>query len=752
MRVLLVTHNATWFPRRRQLRGPYTADEVNPEPVLSSVQGDKHPYWMSNGPSTSRLMIFVERPPAPPGFAEEAAKAILQAEQFFALARERRRGRSFDFGRSHSSLLKLSRQPLSRMFLGKCAYCETPATATGDSGVDFYRPRNGVAEASGGYLGDHYWRQAFSWTNLLLVCAVCNRNKANRFPVDGPRASADADDVEVTHERALLLNPCVDDPAEQLLFSSDGRVAGSTERGRVTIEILNLNRLQLVEARRLESAAFLAASDALAREQMLEAGRPFLALKRQLAAALNEPSRKERLERATSEQQDFDSRREAVDTTTKSGLENYRSRARYVERVHIENIASIEKLTLDLTAPASGTTPCFALLGNNGVGKSTVLKCIAIALSGRQYVRRLRLTSNSLLRDGERSGEIVVHVTGYSDPIVVQARRNRPLLFSTMDARALVVGYGATRLLANRRHRPEPGMAHAKIDNLFDPFLPLSDASRWLDSLSPERLDDAAATLRALLPDEDAARLTLTNDPTAPLALQVASDSPRRLSQLSDGYQSLLGLAVDLMDVMHEQGYQSMRSAQGIALVDELGNHFHPRWRMRIVGALRNAFPQVQFIFSTHDPLCLRGLGKGEVAVLRRTSERRVFVLEDLPDVEGLRVDQLLTSEHFGLDTTVDPKTEDEMREYRALSAKPDRTAIEDIRLEELVGRLTELRLLGSTRRERQLLRLLDLDEAQHPMPDGITARASDLTEATIARLQNVLRALEPTDGSRNPQ
>lgn len=99
-------------------------------------------------------MIFVERPPEPSGFAEEAAKGLLQAEQFFALARERRRGRSFDFGRSHSKLLKLSQQPLSRMFLGKCAYCETPAMASGDASVDFYRPRNGVAEISGGYLGD----------------------------------------------------------------------------------------------------------------------------------------------------------------------------------------------------------------------------------------------------------------------------------------------------------------------------------------------------------------------------------------------------------------------------------------------------------------------------------------------------------------------------------------------------------------------------------------------------------------------
>lgn len=696
-------------------------------------------------------MIHIERPSAPSRFELEVATGLSQAAAFFSMPRERRQGRAFDFKKSQARLVELCREPLAALFGRKCAFCESPSTSVAGE-VALYRPPNGVAEASGGYLGDHYWRQAFSWANFYYVCAVCNRNKANRFPVDGPRAAADADDDEVRLERPLLLDPCGDEPGDQLLFSRDGRVSGSTERGRITIEILNLNRPQLVEMRRAEAAGFLAASEDIDRLSLLEPSRPFLGLKRQLYASIQEPRRaQEELQRAISAQEAFDSSRDSVDTTTKSGLENYRSRARYVEHISIENIASIESLGLDLAAPASDRTPCFALLGNNGVGKSTVLKCLAIALSGRQYARRLRLTSNSVLRDDCVSGAIAVRLTGYSTPIVVRARRNRPLEFDTTEARALVVGYGATRLLATRRHKPKPGMAHAKIDNLFDPFLPLSDASRWLAALPPHRFADASDTLRALLPEEDDPRLTSPGPSETELALSVASDSPRRLSQLSDGYQSLLGLAVDLMDVMHEQGYESMKSAQGIALVDELGNHFHPRWRMRIVESLRRAFPQVQFVFSTHDPLCLHGLGNGEVAVLQRLRNRRVFAVEDLPNVEGLRVDQLLTSEHFGLDTTVDPQTEEDMRRYRALSEKAERTADEGAELEGLVAKLTQLRLLGATRRERQLLRLLDLDEAQHPPPDVPSVKASEMAEATVHRLQDLLRVLEQGNPAAGP-
>lgn len=688
-------------------------------------------------------MIHIERSAAPLLFDVEAASALAQAEQFYATPRDRRRGRVFDFKRMLAHLLKLCSEPLAALFDRKCAFCEVPSTSVPAEPI-FYRPPNGVAESSGGYLGDHYWRQAFSWSNLYYACAFCQRNKGNRFPVDGPRASAGAELVEIHQEQGILLDPCRDEPSRHLLFSADGRVSGATERGRITIEIFNLNRPQLVALRRREAEAFLAAIDDPGRVSLLEQGRPFLALKRQLRDAAREPLRtNEELQRAVSAQEAFDSSRDSVDTTTRSGLENYRSRSRYVERISIENIASIETLTLDLAASASDKTPCFALLGNNGVGKSTVLRCLALALSGKQYARRLRVTSNSLLRDGTRAGSITVHVTGYSTPIVIHVRRDRPLDFNTVEARAVVVAYGATRLLATKRHRPREGMAHAKIDNLFDPFLPLSDASSWLGDLAPHRFDDASMTLRALLPEEDDPRLTPSNSSQGELALSVATDAPRGLNQLSDGYQSLLGLAVDLMDVMHGQGFESMQSAQGIALVDELGNHFHPRWRMRIVDSLRRAFPQVQFIYSTHDPLCLHGLRTGEVAVLRRSRTRRVQALEDLPSVEGLRVDQLLTSEHFGLDTTVDPQTEAEMRRYRTLAERTERTTQEEVELEHLVDKLTQVRLMGATRRERQLLRLLDLDEAQTPLPDAPSVKASQVADTTISRLQNLLRALE---------
>jgi len=84
-------------------------------------------------------------------------------------------------------------------------------------------------------------------------------------------------------------------------------------------------------------------------------------------------------------------------------------------------------------------------------------------------------------------------------------------------------------------------------------------------------------------------------------------------------------MACAIMKMLFER-WDNLTSASAIVLIDELDAHLHPRWKMRIVSSLRKAFPQVQFIASTHDPLVLRGIRNNEVAVLRRVSGEGTIV------------------------------------------------------------------------------------------------------------------------------
>jgi AAA domain, putative AbiEii toxin, Type IV TA system len=179
------------------------------------------------------------------------------------------------------------------------------------------------------------------------------------------------------------------------------------------------------------------------------------------------------------------------------------------------------------------------------------------------------------------------------------------------------------------------------------------------------------------------------------------------LEALSAGFQSVIALATDVMKVVLRL-WDTPTVAEGVVIVDEIGAHLHPRWRMRIVGALRDVFPRVQFLASTHDPLCLRGLADGEVVVLRRSSEGRIVALDDLPPPDSMRVDQLLASEHFGLGSTVDPELDGLFAEFYLLKAKRRPSARERRRLDELREELDGKQLLGTTRRERLIYEATD--------------------------------------------
>ena len=262
-------------------------------------------------------------------------------------------------------------------------------------------------------------------------------------------------------------------------------------------------------------------------------------------------------------------------------------------------------------------------------------------------------------------------------------------------------------------------------------------------ALSEASFQYIARALKDLLSLEDQDRLVRHEGPPPRVEVQTMGTAVP-LEQLSDGYQSVLALATDVMAVMLDR-WKSMDVAEGIVLLDEIGAHLHPRWKMRIVRSLRQVFPRVQFVVSTHNPLCLRGLSEGEVIVMRRGAEGRVVALTDLPPVEGLRVDQLLTSEHFGLDSTVDPEIDEMFEEYYRLLAARERSRAEEERLEDLKARLEKLDLLGTTRRERLALEAVDEYLAEEPkLIDPDSRRAlKDQTRSKVAQIWSQLEREE---------
>src|SRR5215471_3148583 len=221
--------------------------------------------------------------------------------------------------------------------------------------------------------------------------------------------------------------------------------------------------------------------------------------------------------------------------------------------------------------------------------------------------------------------------------------------------------YGATRNLPTTRAAAswKDVQAMARIINLFDPFSPMCSAEGWMAGLGQDRFEVVALAMKDLLQLQPADRVRLEKRYDSARRRHVLvpmvdmAGTSNRLDELSDGYQSMIALIADIMVGLPKKS-TDYRSDPGIVLIDELGNHLHPQWRLDVVSSLRRAFPRIQFIVTTHDPLCLRGLDVGEITVLRREGSRITAQVVN-ESIAYLRAVQLLTSPLFGLVGTRDP-------------------------------------------------------------------------------------------------
>ena len=88
------------------------------------------------------------------------------------------------------------------------------------------------------------------------------------------------------------------------------------------------------------------------------------------------------------------------------------------------------------------------------------------------------------------------------------------------------------------------------------------------------------------------------------------------LEELSSGFKSVLSIIfmiVDWIEGINERGNAKIDEAEGTVLIDEIDAHLHPSWQATILGALRSIFPKLQFIVTTHSPNVLMSANSGEV-------------------------------------------------------------------------------------------------------------------------------------------
>ena len=93
-----------------------------------------------------------------------------------------------------------------------------------------------------------------------------------------------------------------------------------------------------------------------------------------------------------------------------------------------------------------------------------------------------------------------------------------------------------------------------------------------------------------------------------PLAMKVRKDGKYlKINQLSDGEKCTIALFGDLarrMTLANPERENPLEGT-GVVLIDELDLHMHTSWQRKVLGILKETFPNIQFIISTHSPQIL---------------------------------------------------------------------------------------------------------------------------------------------------
>jgi len=383
----------------------------------------------------------------------------------------------------------------------------------------------------------------------------------------------------------------------------------------------------------------------------------------------------------------------------------------YAQKLSIYDFRCFGRAVLDLQYPGrigAGASPLSninLILGDNGGGKSSVLRAIAIAVlapvlleSGfvaHRMVRRPQATESLLKVDAVLGQDDLRDITGKTEVELLarfEAREGQsrdrlhldstpasPItdrLYDDLSPSFFMVGYGATRRVetgdfSESSARRSRGLRYQRVAGLFEDHVAVRPLNVWLRKLEPQRREEALALLQKVLPANVEFGGVLDHDEQYVFRFD-GRETP--FSSLSDGYKAFIGMAGDLIghlaDVCSPQS--KLDEIPGIVLIDEIDLHLHPEWQRSILPTLAGAFPKLQFVCTTHSPLVASTVHKENVFVTA-TDEFGLATIKQIEErIYGRNAEQLLLSSYFGLNTTRPDSFQEEAKELFQQAAEGD--------------------------------------------------------------------------------
>ena len=355
--------------------------------------------------------------------------------------------------------------------------------------------------------------------------------------------------------------------------------------------------------------------------------------------------------------------------------------------------------------------------GRNGAGKSTLLQAIGLAVAGPASARSLRLSFDGWINDsvdeasaavklrydadidkfgegGYPPGDFWAGLSWRRDPVESVGPTSEPLVEQYLPVSSgakksalrgpwfenprgwFVAGYGPFRRLSKASSEAQRVMLGTlrlvQLATLFREDASLEECVRWLQQVNFQKLEEKPGAKQleesvvevlndGLLPDGvliervDSQGLWVTGDQVAPLPLEEMSDGYRTVAALVADICRLIYSSFGELRVGHDGNGHVVVPYEGVVLIDEIDVHLHVSWQQRIGFWLKEHFPRIQFIVSTHSPFICQAAD--ENGLIRLPAPGEVHDAELITGPLFRRIvnggaDDATLSELFGLEHT----------------------------------------------------------------------------------------------------